>query len=126
MLISGRSKLIATEIREAIDTWLIEKNVRQYVPDHLVENYSMALARYIQTEDEVSKTGFLAKHPTTGAPITSPYVTMSLEYQKQVQQIWWQIYQMIKDATAKTQEKPTVMQNPVNSLIGLLQQKKEA
>ena len=121
----GRAKLQAEEIKQKIDAWLIERGVRQHVPDHLVEMYAMALARYIQTEEEVSKTGFLAKHPTTGAPMTSPYVTMSIEYSKQVQGNWWQIYTTIKEATAGD-EKPQELAAPTNSLMDLLAAKRNA
>lgn len=121
----GRAKLQAEEIKQKIDAWMIERAVRQFVPDHLVEMYAMALARYIQTEEEISKTGFLAKHPTTGAPMTSPYVSMSIEYSKQTQSIWWQIYQTIKDATAAS-ETPVLMAAPTNSLMDLLKAKQEA
>jgi hypothetical protein len=121
----GQAKLKAEEIKQKIDAWLIERGVRQHVPDHLVEMYAMALARYIQTEEEVSKTGFLAKHPTTGAPMTSPYVTMSIEYSKQVQGNWWQIYTTIKEATAGD-EKPQELAAPTNSLMDLLAAKRNA
>jgi hypothetical protein len=39
----------------------------------------------------------LAKHPTTGNAIASPYVSMSQAYMKQVNQIWYQIYSIIQD-----------------------------
>lgn len=123
--LEGRADLQAEEIKLRIDAWLIERGVRQYVPDHLIEMYCMALARYIQTEEEVSKTGFLARHPTTGAPMTSPYVTMSIEYSKQVQAHWWQIYQTIKDATEADAEQQ-VLAAPTNSLLDLLAAKKNA
>lgn len=122
--LEGRAALTAEEIQRKIDAWLIERAVRQYVPDHLVEMYSMALARYIQTEEEISKTGFLAKHPTTGAPMTSPYVSMSIEYAKQVQANWWQIYQTIRDNT-QDREEPVVLTAPTNSLMDLLAAKKK-
>lgn len=121
----GRAKLQAEELKQRIDAWLIERGVRQHVPDHLIEMYSMALARYIQVEEEISKNGFLAKHPTTGAPMTSPYVTMSLEFSKQVQADWWQIYTTIKEATAGDKN-PEVLEQPTNSLMDLLAKKKEA
>ena len=40
---------------------------------------------------------FLAKHPTTGNAIASPYVSMSQQYMKQVNQVWYQIYQVVKE-----------------------------
>ena len=32
-----------------------------------------------------------------GTPIASPYVSMSQQYMKQVNQIWYQIYQVVKE-----------------------------
>ena len=48
----------------------------------MVEQYAMSVSRWIQCEEIVSSTGFLAKHPTTGAAIASPYVSMSQSYMK--------------------------------------------
>ena len=48
-------------------------------------------------EEIVSSTGFLAKHPTTGAAIASPYVSMSQSYMKQTNYCWMQIYQIVKE-----------------------------
>ena len=39
----------------------------------------------------------LAKHPTTGAAIASPYVSMSQSYMKQTNYCWMQIYQIVKE-----------------------------
>jgi hypothetical protein len=55
------------------------------------------VSRWIQCEHAISEYGFLAKHPTTNAAIASPYVTMSQNYMKQVNQIWYQIYQVVKE-----------------------------
>ncbi len=54
-------------------------------------------SRWIQCEECISEYGFLAKHPTTSAAIASPYVAMSREYMKQVNQCWYQIYQIVKE-----------------------------
>ena len=61
------------------------------------QQYAMAVSRWIQCEHAISEYGFLAKHPTTNAAIASPYVTMGQNYMKQVNQIWYQIYQVVKE-----------------------------
>ena len=63
----------------------------------LVEQYAVSVSRWIQCEECISEYGFLAKHPTTGNAIASPYVSMSQQYMKQVNQIWYQIYQVVKE-----------------------------
>jgi hypothetical protein len=57
----------------------------------------MSVSRWIQCEECISEFGFLAKHPTTGNAIASPYVAMSQQYMKQVNQVWYQIYQIVKE-----------------------------
>lgn len=76
--------------------WLREIKCEHIVSRQLVEQYAMSVARWIQTEEIISQYGFLAKHPTTGAAIASPYVKMSQDYMKQVNQTWYQIYQIVR------------------------------
>ena len=66
------------------------------VNNQLIEQYAMSVSRWIQCE-ECIQYSFLAKHPTTSAAIASPYVAMSREYMKQVNQCWYQIYQIVKE-----------------------------
>ena len=52
-----------------------------------------------QTGDEftISEYGFLSKHPTTGQACASPFVAMAQNYQKQVNTIWYQIFQVVRE-----------------------------
>ena len=59
--------------------------------------YAMSVARWIQCEEAISEFGFLAKHPTTGAAIASPYVAMSTNYMKQINQQWSVIFSIVKE-----------------------------
>lgn len=77
--------------------WLKDIKCVGVVSKQLVEQYAMSVARWIQTEELISEYGFLAKHPTTGQAIASPYVLMSQNYMKQVNQLWYQIYQIVKE-----------------------------
>ena len=63
----------------------------------LIEQYAMSVSRWIQCEEAISEYGFLAKHPTTGNAIASPYVSMSRDYMKQVNSTWFAIYQIVKE-----------------------------
>ena len=64
-----------------------------------VKNYQldMSAARWIQLEQITSEYGFISKHPTTGAAIASPFVSMAQAYNKQTQQLWYQIFQLVKE-----------------------------
>jgi len=81
------------------DTWnyLKVRQCEKLVNSQLIDQYSMTVARWVQCETAISEYGFLAKHPTTGAAIASPYVSMSREYMKQVNQCWYQIFQIVKE-----------------------------
>lgn len=57
----------------------------------------MSAARWIQCEAAVSEYGFLAKHPTTGAAIASPYVSMSHNFMNQTNRLWLEIFQIVKE-----------------------------
>ena len=89
--------LIAEEIYIKTYSWLKEQGCEKAVYSQLVEQYAMNVARWIQAEELISATGFLAKHPTTGNAIASPYIGISQTYMKQSQQIWYQIFQIVKE-----------------------------
>ena len=63
----------------------------------LINQYAMSVARQIQCEQCISEYGFLAKHPTTGNAIASPYVSMLQQFTKQANQSWYQIYQIVRE-----------------------------
>lgn len=77
--------------------WLKQRGCEKLVNAQLIEQYSMSVSRWIQCEEAISEYGFLAKHPTTGNAIASPYVSMSQQYLKQINQCWYQIYQVVKE-----------------------------
>lgn len=58
----------------------------------------MSVARWVHIEQMISKYGYIAKHPTTGAPMQSPYVMMSQAYMKQIIAIRAEIQALIKDS----------------------------
>lgn len=89
--------LCAEDVFKSTYLWLKERGCERFVNSQLIEQYAMSVSRWVQCETMISKYGFLGKHPTTGAAIASPYVAMSQQYLKQVNQCWYQIYQIVKD-----------------------------
>lgn len=92
----GRS-LQAVEIYQLTWNWLLERGCAALVSPQLLERYAMTVARWIQCEEIISEYGFLAKHPTTGNAIQSPYVAMSNTYMNQTNRLWFEIYQIVKE-----------------------------
>lgn len=88
--------LYAEEIYNNTWGWLIECKCDHLFVPAIVEEYAMSFARWIQCEEAISEYGFLAKHPTTGRAITSPYVSMGQSYMKQATQQWSLIYEIVK------------------------------
>ena len=80
--------------------WLKKFGCAELVNTQLINQYAMAVARQIQCEEALSEYGFLAKHPTTGNAISSPYVSMLIQFTKQANQAWMQIYQIVKENCA--------------------------
>ncbi len=87
----------AKEVYEETWNWLKDRRCQDLVSPQILQQYAMSVARWIQCERAISDFGFLAKHPTTGAAISSPYVLMSREFMKQVNQCWYQIFQIVKE-----------------------------
>lgn len=91
------TELHANIVYEQTWTWLKERGVATYVAPKLIEQYAMSVARWEQCEEVISKYGFLSKHPTTGNPIASPYVSMSQQFMNQATRLWNEIYQIVRD-----------------------------
>lgn len=62
--------------------------------------YGRAWKRIREKSRAVTEFGFLAKHPTTGSAIQSPYVAMSQNFMSQTNRLWMEIYQIVKENCA--------------------------
>jgi hypothetical protein len=89
--------LVAGEIYRNTWQWLNERGCAALVEPQLLERYAMSVARWIQCEEAVTEYGFLAKHPTTGNAIQSPYVAMGQNYMNQTNRLWMEIFQIVKE-----------------------------
>jgi hypothetical protein len=96
---NGKQSL-AVEIYEGTWQWLHERRCAHLIPAQLLEQYAQSVSRWIQCEESITEFGFLAKHPTTGNAIPSPYVAMSQSFMKQANNLWFQIYQVVKENSA--------------------------
>ena len=83
-------------------TWecLHERGCSSLVSPQLLERYAMSAARWIQCEEAVTEYGFLAKHPTTGNAMQSPYVAMGQNYMSQTNRLWMEIFQIVRENCA--------------------------
>ena len=92
----GNYKTCAKQVYKETFNWLKSCNCAEFVSPQLVENFAQTMARHIQAEQAIADSGLLARHPTTGEPMTSPLIKISLDYLKAAQQLWYQISQIIK------------------------------
>ena len=90
-------ELLAVEVYERTWTWLHERGCAHLIPAQILEQYAMAISRWIQCEECINEYGFLAKHPTTGAAIQSPYVAIANTYMTQANRLWSEIYQIVRE-----------------------------
>lgn len=93
----GEIPLDAVDVFYSICRFLKTCGAGKNVPKELVELFAMTYARWKQAETLISEKSFLAPHPTTGVPYTSPLVQISTTYAKQAQQYWFSIYSITKD-----------------------------
>ena len=111
------STLYAREIYEKTWKWLVEcKCDHLFIPAN-IEQYAMSLSRWIQCEEAISQYGFLAKHPTTGNAIQSPYVAMSQNFMSQTNRLWMEIYQIVKENCATEYSGETPMDDAMERLL---------
>ena len=109
--------LVAEEVYTATWEWLAERKCATLVSPQLLERYAMSVARWIQCEEAISDFGFLAKHPTTGNAIQSPYVAMSQNFMSQTNRLWMEIYQIVKENCATEYSGDTPMDDAMERLL---------
>ena len=109
--------LSAEEVFDDTFQWLVARGCESLVGQQLIEQYAMSVARYIQCETAISQYGFLAKHPTTGNAMQSPYVAMSQNYMKQANQLWFQIFQIVKENCTESWSGGTPQDNVMELLL---------
>ena len=90
-------KLQAKDIYEETWNWLKTIGCTAVVSPQLLERYAMCAARWIQCEEMTSALGYLSKHPTTGKPIPSPFISIGINYMNQANRLWNEIYQIVKE-----------------------------
>ena len=89
-------KLYARDVYAETWTWLRQRRCDHLISPQLLEQYSMAMGRYVQIERMISEYGFISKHPTTGMAITSPFVSIAQNYLREANVIWQQIYAIVQ------------------------------
>lgn len=109
--------LCAEEIFKETWEWLRKVGCTEYVNVQLINQYAMTVARQIQCEQCISEYGFLAKHPTTGNAIASPYVSMLQQFTKQANQSWYQIYQIVRENCSTDYNGPNPQDDVMERLL---------
>ena len=113
----GGKDLYVVEIYTDAWAWLKKHKCEAAVSAQVLERYAMSAARWIQCEEAISEFGFLAKHPTTGAPIQSPFVAMSQSFMKQTNSQWAQIYQVVREHCSTVFEERSPQDNVMEALL---------
>ena len=90
-----RGEMYGLEIYEQMLQWLSERGCAQLISPHLLEQYSLAFARWIQAEKLINQSGLLGRHPTTGNAIASPFVQIAQSYLKESNLLFQQIFSIV-------------------------------
>ena len=104
------AKLCADFVFSQTMNWIKSIDCENPVSEQIVEQYAMSVARWVHLEQKISEYGYIVKHPTTGAPMQSPYVTMSQAYMKQILAIRSEIQTLIKDSRSAS---PSILREVV-------------
>ena len=109
--------LQAKEIYEQTWDWLNKRGCVSYISPQTLERYAMAAARWKHCEEIITATGYLAKHPTTGGAMTSPYVSIGQNYLSQANRLWNEIFAVIRETTATEYSGPTNQNDFMEQLL---------
>lgn len=118
----GGYELMAMDVLADIKAWIKKQGLQNEIPEQLLMMYSMSFARWMQMEERLSLYGFQTKHPTTGQPIASQFIRIAMDYARQTSAAWQQIALIIKEHTTDKR----MLEEPSNSLIDMLRQRREA
>ena len=77
--------------------WLNQRKCLELISPILLERYAISVLRWVQCENKLSEQGYIGTHPTTGADIASPFVSMSQNYMNQINRLWGEIDQIVKE-----------------------------
>lgn len=99
---SKNGKVYSGEVYRETYEYLKGHSCAEIVPPQLVSNFAETISQHIQAEEIIKQTGFLSRHPTTSEPMANPLVRISLDYLKMAQQIWYTIFQIVKENSVST------------------------
>ena len=109
--------LVASEIYKATWNWLQKHHCEHLVTQQNLEQYAMAAARWIQCEEMTNKLGMLSVHPTTKAPIPSPFINIGINYMNQAMRLWNEIFQIVKENCSTDYDAPTPQTDLMERLL---------
>lgn len=98
LLCDGSGIGCAEDVYYSISKFADDNGAIERLPKELIELFAVAYSRWVQTEGEITKNGFISAHPTTGADCKSPLVEIANTYSKQAQNYWYLIWGVIKDS----------------------------
>jgi len=76
--------------------WLRGTKCLGYINPQHIEEYAHCKSRWLECE-EWNEKNLLAKHPTTGQPMQSPYVDIGLKYLRQADSAWNKIWEIVRE-----------------------------
>lgn len=91
----------AEELAQKVHIWLTQRGCDHLITEQQIYSYAVAQARWIQCQRAITRFGFLAKHPITGAATESPFVKMADKFAKAAQAAWYMIFQVVKENSAE-------------------------
>ena len=111
------SYLCAEEIFKETWEWLKKFKCEQLVNRMVLDMFAQTCARWIQCEEAINKFSLIGTHPTARTPIASPFVSMSQNYCKQANQLFFEINQVVKENAAVDYGGPSPMDSIMDRLL---------
>ncbi len=109
--------LSAADVFEDTWKWLAARGCEKLVSQNLIEQYAMSVLDIFSARPLFLTTDFSLNPLQVEIQCQSPYVAMSQNYMKQANQIWYQIFQVVKENCTESWSGNTPQDNVMELLL---------
>ena len=107
----------AKQIYKNVYLWLADLNCIKGIMPYNLEEYAFCKDRWLEAEDNISKYG-MTIHDPKGKTIQSPYIDISKYYLKATNDVWFKIYQVVRECKLKKWSDDTPNDDVMEKLLG--------
>ena len=107
----------AKQIYINVYKWLVDIDCLKGILPYNLEEYSFCKDRWLEAEDKITQCGMTVVDPK-GRLVPSPYIDISKYYLKATNDVWFKIYQVVRETKLTKWDGKTPNDDVLESLLG--------